>query len=56
VTFEFDPGNAGERAHIAQLYRLGRILRHVAADGRVVIEAQVPRRLLDRLRPVVQAS
>ena len=56
VTFEFDPGDADERAHIAQLYRLGRILRHVAVDGRVTIEAEVPRRLLDRLRPAVQAS
>jgi GTP-binding protein HflX len=56
VTFEFDRGDADERASIAQLYRLGRILSHVVADGKVTIEAEVPRRLLDRLRPSAQAS
>jgi hypothetical protein len=29
------------------LYRIGRVLRHVAVDGRVSIEAEVPRRILD---------
>ena len=56
VTFEFDSADEDERQYIAQLYRLGRILRHVAADGRITIEAEVPRRLLDRLRPAVRAS
>jgi GTP-binding protein HflX len=56
ITLEFDPDESQEREHIAQLYRLGRILRHVAVDGRVTIEAEVPRRLLNRLRPAVQAS
>ena len=32
----------------AQLYRFGRILRHVASDSRVTIEAELPRRLLER--------
>ena len=50
VTFEFDAHDEIERARIAQLYRLGRILRHVSVDGRVTIEAEVPRRLLERLR------
>jgi GTP-binding protein HflX len=56
IVLEFDSGEAHERASIAQLYRLGRILRHVVADGKVTIEAEVPRRLLDRLRPAAQAS
>jgi GTP-binding protein HflX len=56
LTFEFDPADEQERAHIAHLYRVGRILRHVATDGHVTIEAEVPRRLLDRLRPAAQAS
>ena len=34
----------------AQVYRLGRILSHVASDGHVSIEAEVPRRVLPRLQ------
>src|SRR3954447_22680415 len=45
VTLEFDAGEAA-RERIAQLYRIGRILRHVAVDGRVSIEAEIPRRVL----------
>ena len=56
MTFELDTGDEDERALIAQLYRVGRILRHVAVDGHVTIEAEVPRRLLDRLRPAARAS
>jgi GTP-binding protein HflX len=56
VTMEFGAEDREDRARIAQLYRLGRILRHVATDGKVTIEAEVPRRLLDRLRPAIQAS
>ncbi len=48
VTFAFDPADPADRARISQLYRLGRILRHVASDGSVVVEAVLPRRLLDR--------
>jgi GTP-binding protein HflX len=56
VTLEFDSGEA-DREQIAHLYRVGRILRHVATDGRVSIEAEVPRRLLERFTSaVVQAS
>jgi GTP-binding protein HflX len=47
VTLEFDAGEAA-RERIAQLYRIGRILRHVAVDGRVSIEAEIPRRVLDQ--------
>ena len=50
VTFEFDPQDETDRARISDLYRLGRILRHVASDSTVVVEAEVPRRLLDRFQ------
>jgi GTP-binding protein HflX len=51
VTFEFDPRDAADRAHVAELYRVGRVQRHVASDGRVTIEAELPRRLLSRFEP-----
>jgi GTPase len=50
VTFEFDAQDESDRNEISQLYRLGRILRHVASDGHVTIEAEIPRRLLARFR------
>ncbi|HTF87199.1 MAG TPA: GTPase HflX [Planctomycetota bacterium] len=52
VTLEFDSGEA-DRERIAHLYRVGRILRHVSADGRVSIEAEIPRRVLDRFPSAV---
>jgi GTP-binding protein HflX len=48
VTFEFDAASEEHRAQISQLYRVGRILRHVASDGHVSVEAELPRRVLDR--------
>jgi len=48
VAFAFDPNDAVDRDRISQLYRLGRILRHTASNGAVVVEAELPRRLLDR--------
>jgi GTPase len=51
VTLEFELDRDGDREAIAQVYRIGRILRHVAADGHVTIEAELPRRVLDRIRP-----
>jgi len=50
VRFEFSAADAAGRESIAQLYRVGRVLSHVATDGRVTIEAQLPRRLLERFR------
>ena len=52
VTMEFDTGEA-DRERIAHLYRVGRVLRHVSTDGRVSIEAEVPRRILDRFPSAV---
>ena len=52
VTMEFHGGEA-DRDRIAHLYRIGRILRHVATDGHVSIEAEVPRRVLDHFPSAV---
>jgi GTP-binding protein HflX len=49
VTFDLRADDASDRERIATLYRHARVLSHVATDGRVSIEAEVPRRLLDRL-------
>jgi GTP-binding protein HflX len=48
VTFEFDPQDPADRARISDLYRFGRIVRHVTSDTSVTIEAELPRRLLPR--------
>jgi GTPase len=56
VTLQFDLDAEGDRERIAQVYRIGRIVRHVAADGHVTIEAELPRRMLDRLRPPRSAA
>ncbi|HTL46012.1 MAG TPA: GTPase HflX [Vicinamibacterales bacterium] len=48
--FEFSADDAADREAIAQLYRVGRVLSHIATDGRITIDAQVPRRLVDRFR------
>jgi 50S ribosomal subunit-associated GTPase HflX len=52
VTLTFDTGDS-DRERIAQLYRIGRVLRHVSTDGHVSIEAEVPRRVLDRFPSAV---
>jgi GTP-binding protein HflX len=51
VRFDFDAGDDGDRERIAHLYRVGRIRSHVAAGNQIAIEAEVPRRVADRLRP-----
>jgi GTP-binding protein HflX len=50
VSFEFDAQDEQDREQVAQLYRVARVLRHIVADGRVAIEAELPRRLVDRFR------
>ncbi len=49
VTIEFDPSSESDREQIGRLYRHARVLSHVQTDGRVIIEADIPRRVLDRL-------
>ena len=48
VTFDFNPNDPSDREQISELYRVGRVRRHVATDDNVTIEADLPRRLADR--------
>jgi GTP-binding protein HflX len=50
VTLEFDSESAEDRRIIASVYKHARVLSHVNSDGRIAIEADVPRRVLDRVR------
>jgi GTP-binding protein HflX len=49
ITIAFDSEKEFDRQQIARLYRVARVVSHVAANGRVVIEADVPRRFIERL-------
>lgn len=48
VKLTLDPDSNEHRRVIAELYRHARVLSHIANDSRVEIEAEVPRRLVDR--------
>ena len=50
VKLEFDADNPEDRERIARLYRHARVVSHVDTDGRVAIEAEMPRRVLDRVK------
>ena len=50
VTLEFDSDSAEDRERIARVYRHARVVSHVANGGRVAIEADIPRRVLDRVK------
>jgi GTP-binding protein HflX len=50
VRFDFASDDEDDRKRIAHLYRVGRIRSHIATDGRVSIEAEVPRRAVERLQ------
>jgi hypothetical protein len=45
----FDGHSAADREQISRLYRVARVVRHVAENGKVIIEADIPRRDIDRL-------
>jgi GTP-binding protein HflX len=49
VTITFDSGRESDRRQVARLYQVARVISHVATDGHVVIEADVPRRFIERL-------
>jgi GTP-binding protein HflX len=49
ITITFDSDKEFDRQQIARLYRVARIVSHVSTNGRVVIEADVPRRFIERL-------
>jgi GTP-binding protein HflX len=56
VTIAFDDGKEFDRQQISRLYRVARVIRHVTTDGRVVIEADVPRRYIERLTTPMSAK
>jgi GTP-binding protein HflX len=47
VSLEFDASDAAHAA-LTELYRYGRVLRQLTVDGRLSIEADIPRRVLPR--------
>ena len=49
VRITFDSGKDFDRRQMTRLYRVARVISHAAANGRVVIEADVPRRYIERL-------
>jgi GTPase len=52
VTLKFPSSGEPARNRVSELYRVGRILRHVTTNGTVAIEAEIPRRLLPRFHDV----
>ena len=52
----FDGGKEFDRRQIARLYRMARVVSHVATNGQVVIEADVSRRHIERLMMLVPAE
>jgi len=56
MTITFDNNKEFDRQQIARMYRIARIVSHVATNGKVVIEADVPRRFIERLTTPVSDS
>ena len=56
VTLEYDHSRADDRRRLAALHRYSRVLRQVARGDRIAVEAEVPRRLVARLRPRASES
>ena len=56
ITITFDGGSEFDREQIARLYRFARVVSHVAANGRIRIEADVPRRYIARLTTPVEGA
>ena len=57
ITITFDGASEFDRQQIGRLYRVARVLSHVATNGKVVIEADVPRRFIERLTtPLAQEN
>ena len=51
MTLTFDPDEAADRERIARVYRHARVVVHESRDNGIVIVADVPRRLIDRVQP-----
>jgi GTPase len=56
VSLEFDLTSDADRGRLAWLYRHGRVHSQVTSGDRAMIEAELPRRLLDRIRTVVMVA
>ncbi len=56
ITITFDGAKDFDRQQITRLYRTARVISHVTTNGRVVIEADVPRRYIERLTAPVSAE
>lgn len=54
MTIHFDSSKEFDRQQIVRLYRVARVITHVATNGRVLIEADVPRRFIERLTTPLQ--
>jgi GTP-binding protein HflX len=54
MTITFDSGTDFDRQQIARMYRVARVISHVTTNGKVVIEADVPRRFIERLTMPLQ--
>ena len=52
VELSFPAEEQGTRERVSELYRVGRILRHVMTDGAIAIEAEIPRRMVRRFQDV----
>ena len=48
MQLSFDARREGDRRLVADLYRHARVLSHITTGDRMVLEADVPRRLTDR--------
>jgi GTPase len=53
VTLEFALGDAADAERLAFLYRYAHVHSHVTMGERAIVEADVPRRLLDRVQPKI---
>jgi GTPase len=51
LTLHFQAGNESDRKRISLLYRHAHVLSHTTSDGHITVEADVPRRLIDRFAP-----
>ena len=49
VVLEFNPDVEEDRERMAHVYRIGRVLTQETRNGHVVVEAEVPRRMLEQL-------
>jgi GTP-binding protein HflX len=56
ITISFDAASEFDRQQISRLYRVARVISHVATNGTVVIEADVPRRFIERLTTPGEAA